>query len=50
MKKKGEVSAFYRIFGRSFERLKQLIFRENEKNIGKPTVDLWRLKMFTTLL
>ena len=39
------ISAFYRIFGHRFERLKQLIFRENEKNIGKPTVDLWRLKM-----
>jgi hypothetical protein len=28
----------------------QRMFWENEKDIGKPTVDLWRLKMFTTLL
>jgi hypothetical protein len=44
MKMAEEISAFYWIFGQSFEKLKQLMFRENEKNIGKTTVDLWRHK------
>ena len=41
MKKCAANSAFYKIFGLSFERLKQLMFRENEKDIGKTTVDSW---------
>jgi hypothetical protein len=49
MKKGVAISAFYRISGQRFERLKQLMFRKYEKDIGKTTVDLWRLKMFTTL-
>ena len=36
------ISAFYRIFGQSFERLNQQMFWENDKDIGKQTVDLWR--------
>ncbi len=40
MKKVGVILAFYRIFGQSFERLNQLMFWENEKNIWKTTVDL----------
>jgi hypothetical protein len=35
------ISAFYRIFGQSFEMLRQLMFRENEKDIGNTTVDSW---------
>jgi hypothetical protein len=42
MKKGAANSAFYKIFGLSFERLKQLMHWENEKDIGKPTVDSWR--------
>jgi hypothetical protein len=42
MKKVGVISAFYKIFGQSFEKLKQLIFWENDKDIGKTTVDSWR--------
>jgi hypothetical protein len=42
MKKVGVISAFYRIFGLIFKRLKQRIFRVNEKDIGKTTVDSWR--------
>jgi hypothetical protein len=41
MKKVGVISAFYKIFGQSFERLKQLMFWENDKDIGKTTVDSW---------
>jgi len=41
-KKGGAISAFYRIFGQSFEMLKQLMFWEHEKDIGKTTVDSWR--------
>jgi hypothetical protein len=41
MKKVGVISAFYKIFGQSFERLKQRMFRENEKDIGKTTVNSW---------
>ena len=40
MKQVGVISAFYRIFGQSFESLKQLMFWDNEKDIGNPTVDL----------
>lgn len=39
IKKVGVISAFYKIFGQSFERLKQRMFREKEKDIGKTTVD-----------
>jgi hypothetical protein len=42
MKKGAAISAFYKIFGLSFEWLKQLMHWENEKDIGKPTVDSWR--------
>jgi hypothetical protein len=35
MKKVGVISAFYRIFGQSFEYLKQMMFRENQQNIGE---------------
>jgi hypothetical protein len=37
------ISAFYKIFGQSFERLKQLMFWENDKDNGKTTVDSWRM-------
>jgi hypothetical protein len=50
MKKAGIISAFYRLFRQSFERLKQLMLRGDEKDIRKLTVDSWRLKMCTTLL
>jgi hypothetical protein len=39
--KRGVISAFSRIFGQSFEKLKQLMLWENEKDIGKPTLDSW---------
>jgi hypothetical protein len=42
MKEVGVISAFYRIFGLSFERLKQRMFWENDKDIGKTTADSWR--------
>jgi len=42
MKIAEEIPAFYRIFGQSFESLKEQMFWENEKDIGKPTVDSWR--------
>jgi len=35
MKITEEISAFYRIFGQSFEYLKQMMFRENQQNIGE---------------
>ena len=40
MKKGAAISAFYRIFGQSFERSKQMMFWENEKDIGNTMVDL----------
>jgi len=40
--KDGKFSAFHNIFGLSFEMSKQLIKWENEKDIGKTTVDSWR--------
>lgn len=42
LKKTVSVSAFSRIFGQRFESLKQLMFWENEKDIGKTIVDWWR--------
>jgi len=45
MKKGVAISAFYRIVWKSFERLNQLMFWEKEKDIGKTTVNSWRLKM-----
>jgi hypothetical protein len=35
MKEVCVISAFYRIFGQSFEYLKQMMFRENQQNIGE---------------
>jgi len=35
------ISAFYKILSQSFESLKEQMFRENEKDIGKTTVDSW---------
>jgi hypothetical protein len=35
------VFAFYNIFGQSFEMSKQLMKRENEKDIRNTTVDSW---------
>jgi hypothetical protein len=40
MKNAGAISAFYRIFGQSFE-IETADFWENEKDFGKTTVDSW---------
>jgi hypothetical protein len=40
----GVISAFYRIFGQSFESLKLLDFENMRRIIGKTTFDLWRHK------
>jgi hypothetical protein len=36
-----DILAISRIFGQSFEKLKQLMFWDNEENIGKTTVVSW---------
>jgi len=41
MKKGVAISAFYRIFGQSFESLKQPGFGNMRRINGKPTVDIW---------